>query len=254
MVIPYWRNIFTNNDTMCADQGDPSQKRYMLTEINPSTRIFKGPLSKRAWVLQEQLLSQRTLHFGREQIFWQCHEFVANEIWPLGLGRSAQTGPLHFYQMQNAAIRCEQLNIDDLLEKEHRIIQDIWRYLMCTYAGRDITIPSDRLPALAGIAKEFGKALDYRAYRFGIWMGDPIAPLWAHTNESSVTYLPYRAWGLVLTRQSESGKAVYTRVGTAAFGSVKDNIQELFPKYRTALEDDDYIDMNEMGKCTITII
>lgn len=27
----------------------------------------------------------RTLHFGKEQIFWECHELEANEVWPFGI-------------------------------------------------------------------------------------------------------------------------------------------------------------------------
>ena len=33
-----------------------------------------SPLSGRGWVLQERLLAPRTLHFGREQLFWECCE------------------------------------------------------------------------------------------------------------------------------------------------------------------------------------
>lgn len=28
----------------------------------------------RAWALQERLLSSRTLHFSRGQLFWECNE------------------------------------------------------------------------------------------------------------------------------------------------------------------------------------
>jgi hypothetical protein len=31
-----------------------------------------SPLSSRGWVLQERLLSPRTLHYGKEQMFWEC--------------------------------------------------------------------------------------------------------------------------------------------------------------------------------------
>jgi hypothetical protein len=33
-----------------------------------------GPLNERGWVLQERLLSKRILHFGNDQIFWECQE------------------------------------------------------------------------------------------------------------------------------------------------------------------------------------
>ena len=31
-----------------------------------------SPLGGRGWALQERLLAPRTLHFGREQLFWEC--------------------------------------------------------------------------------------------------------------------------------------------------------------------------------------
>ncbi|PNP80891.1 hypothetical protein FNYG_05706 [Fusarium nygamai] len=37
-------------------------------------------LSSRAWTLQERLLSPRVLHFGREQMYWECkHCFIAED-------------------------------------------------------------------------------------------------------------------------------------------------------------------------------
>ena len=31
-------------------------------------------LSKRGWTMQERLMSPRTLHFGKEQLFWECRQ------------------------------------------------------------------------------------------------------------------------------------------------------------------------------------
>jgi hypothetical protein len=34
--------------------------------------LRRGPLDKRAWVLQEQLLSPRILNFGKDGVYWEC--------------------------------------------------------------------------------------------------------------------------------------------------------------------------------------
>lgn len=34
--------------------------------------IRHGPLSLRGWTLQEFLLSRRIVHYGKEQIYWEC--------------------------------------------------------------------------------------------------------------------------------------------------------------------------------------
>lgn len=39
----------------------------------------QSPLSSRAWILQERLLPPRTLHFGHEQMFWECRTLLIEE-------------------------------------------------------------------------------------------------------------------------------------------------------------------------------
>ncbi|KIW21823.1 uncharacterized protein PV07_12753 [Cladophialophora immunda] len=46
--------------------------------------LLSSSLHNRAWVLQERLLSPRTIHFG-EQIFWDCREHKACETYPTGI-------------------------------------------------------------------------------------------------------------------------------------------------------------------------
>jgi hypothetical protein len=60
--------------------------------------VAAAPLHKRAWVVQERLLAPRVLHFGREQLFWECHTMNACETYPDGLSPSlALSDPsIHF--------------------------------------------------------------------------------------------------------------------------------------------------------------
>jgi hypothetical protein len=39
--------------------------------------LSKAPLLKRGWVVQERVLARRVLHFGRNQLFWECQELVS---------------------------------------------------------------------------------------------------------------------------------------------------------------------------------
>ncbi|KAF2806681.1 HET-domain-containing protein [Mytilinidion resinicola] len=48
-------------------------------------KLVDEPLNQRGWVLQERILSRRVLHFGHEQLFWECREFVACETYHRGL-------------------------------------------------------------------------------------------------------------------------------------------------------------------------
>jgi hypothetical protein len=39
--------------------------------------ISEAPLIQRAWVLQERTLAPRVIHFGKNQLLWECHELVS---------------------------------------------------------------------------------------------------------------------------------------------------------------------------------
>lgn len=51
-----------------------SWKKNFATEFKSS--VESGVLNKRAWVLQERVLSPRIIHFTEEQIFWECGQGV----------------------------------------------------------------------------------------------------------------------------------------------------------------------------------
>jgi hypothetical protein len=38
--------------------------------------LSSAPLNTRAWVVQERILAPRVLHFGRNQLFWECNGMV----------------------------------------------------------------------------------------------------------------------------------------------------------------------------------
>lgn len=50
---------------------------YICTGIdNFDQDAEKGPLSGRAWVLQERTLSRRTTHFSKSQVYWECGDGI----------------------------------------------------------------------------------------------------------------------------------------------------------------------------------
>jgi hypothetical protein len=46
--------------------------------------VQNSPLSQRAWVLQERILSPRILHCTMQGFFWECSELRASEYEPIG--------------------------------------------------------------------------------------------------------------------------------------------------------------------------
>lgn len=133
--------------------------------------INSTPLSKRAWVVQELLLPSRILHLTGQQLFWECFELTACETYPGGLPRRNKDNWMPretIWQAFNCAsddIQAIRDITEPLAENEFR---KLWTAIVKMFTGRDLTVTSDRLIALAGIAKVMGQALNDE-YCAGLW-------------------------------------------------------------------------------------
>lgn len=119
----------------------------------------KPILESRAWTLQEDILSRRIVYFGKVQLRWRCLTQAVTEdqvlddydevvkSMPLVDSRDELGGPF-------------PTNTADLKERWKRIVE--------SYASRNITYENDRLPALAGITKQYSQLLDDRPL-LGLW-------------------------------------------------------------------------------------
>ena len=68
------------------DDIDPRLQEYRVIDHNFwKEEVHNAPLNRRGWVLQERLLCPRVLHFGRQQLLWECCELDAAEKYPNGL-------------------------------------------------------------------------------------------------------------------------------------------------------------------------
>jgi hypothetical protein len=146
--------------------------------------IIGGPLAKRGWVLQEQLLACRALYFG-EQLFWECTENWACETLPEG-----PTGMLSL--LGNPTCFAIQQSISGIISpKEFHYtprfrqasLYAVWDSICMEYSRRLLTRHSDKEVALSGIAEYF-KSLLSEEYIAGLWKGDLIPGLLWFTETS----------------------------------------------------------------------
>lgn len=58
-------------------QDTSGMQFYISTDIDDfDNDVGKAPLNTRAWVMQEAVLSRRTIHFSANQTYWECGEGV----------------------------------------------------------------------------------------------------------------------------------------------------------------------------------
>ena len=169
-----WKGIQSSIYTICHRE---------LSEKN----ISDAPLNQRAWAVQERLLSWRSLHFGREQIAWECQTLHAcetfPEIQPSKCGNSRDVD-LHF------RLRYDVVDF----------VKMTWPLIAEAYAKCHLTKETDKCMAISGIAEEVQLATT-DLYFAGLWDSCFVEQLcWViahHSNETQrrtrIQPLIYRA-------------------------------------------------------------
>lgn len=173
--------------------------------------VKQGTLSNRGWCLQERLLSRRILHFGVSQTHWECLEGG----WSASYGRKLSSidielrktfqtnlqasiprrGPASLL-MPGAPLLIKKVLHWDIDIKPHAESDTpatqpplrqlyghephaTWYRMLMDYSARSLTVPTDKLAALAGLASTF--ATHTRdVYLNGLWLnGLPEGLLWS---------------------------------------------------------------------------
>ncbi|USP82144.1 HET-domain-containing protein [Curvularia clavata] len=141
-------------------------------------------LFSRAWVFQERMLSRRTLHFGHSETGWECRSLVDCECSP--------------YRLSHGYIDTRQLSIKSMMEVYP------WSSILQHYTKLRITVPGDRLVAVAGLAKERYRVSGVPYYA-GLWADKMIGEmLWQVADRPSaegpavrLTIAPTWSWASI---------------------------------------------------------
>ncbi|KAH7089741.1 heterokaryon incompatibility protein-domain-containing protein [Paraphoma chrysanthemicola] len=138
--------------------------KYVITDFRYwDARIHRSVCNTRAWICQERWLSPRILHFTFDQILWECREQEAGETFPACLPKETQSQSSTGFKQVHKRSHIEN---HKLSEQEKRLAE--WYTVLITYGRSEVTVETDRLVAIAGVAAKFSSLLD----------DDWIAGLW----------------------------------------------------------------------------
>ncbi|KAF7512264.1 hypothetical protein GJ744_001832 [Endocarpon pusillum] len=143
----------------------------LIEEARPAVLLAFGdePLSKRAWAFQERVLPRRILHYGTEQMFFECNEGLRAEDGTISRLRYYSLGE----KWANDTERSEgQL---ELSSRRTELLYS-WNNLLCSYGPRKLTRPSDKLPAISGLAKIYAERIGDE-YIAGLWRNSLVEGL-----------------------------------------------------------------------------
>ncbi|KAH7071406.1 heterokaryon incompatibility protein-domain-containing protein [Paraphoma chrysanthemicola] len=132
------------------------------------------PLMRRGWTLQERLLPSRNLHFTSTQVFWECYQKVACEMFPDEFPHSLAYSD-YYFQKQPVSI-------------------SMWSWIAQRYSSCNLTRTEDKLVAISGFAREI-QSQTRDQYVAGMWRKDLEFQLCWETlvGQKCQRITPYRA-------------------------------------------------------------
>ena len=145
----------------------------LLPIIQPPTE----PLDLRAWALQERFLSPRIVEYGSLQTRWICQasaiEGSIDGFKNMIIFCNERDDMLFTLALQNILDTSEPVISDD--RRRQDLLQQ-WCKILKIYTHRNLTLGTDRLPAISGIAAQFGSVLCDK-YKAGLWKSAMISQL-----------------------------------------------------------------------------
>lgn len=152
--------VLTNFTNGTAGGSDYYLQKVMWSEEDPVIHnwgrliIDSSPWNQRAWTYQEQALSTRRIYFTKAGMLFHCGKTIRSEYSGLSQAIDATT----------------VLEYAQSLGKSQAGLYRAWTsQIMKEYSARQITVRSDYLPALSGLARIFATSLGDDSYVAGLW-------------------------------------------------------------------------------------
>lgn len=208
-----------------VDMVLPLSKRESLDDL-----LRNEPLAGRGWTLQEEVLSPRTLFYGRQQIYWQClHDYEAAD--GLRPWRVANKRAFRYDEIKDRIHVAQGLEKPDTIKSNYiyshkdqtqefydsltcgKIIAEYHRQMVADYCSRKLTRASDKFVAFSGIVilvRDILRAngFPHSLYIAGIWSSHFREGLiWYYGDDASPSVQRAPSWSWAIT----NGKIVFNK-------------------------------------------
>ncbi|TVY39874.1 hypothetical protein LSUB1_G005033 [Lachnellula subtilissima] len=130
-------------------------KIYELKENRLIERCLERTcLKSRGWCFQERFLTERTLHFTKNQIVFECNITSTCESEP-------------------QALLPRDLEIDNAkrITPNDKLLPEFWYKAVCVYSSAQLTFSEDKLIAISGVARHI-QSMSGDEYIAGLWRKD----------------------------------------------------------------------------------
>ncbi|KAH7392952.1 heterokaryon incompatibility protein-domain-containing protein [Pyrenochaeta sp. MPI-SDFR-AT-0127] len=168
------QGLFRNADSEHIDHAlssiDVLEDFVKVRKRKPLSHVStEHPLLQRGWVFQERMLSPRYLHFGQNELLWECTEQLACECGSLS----------HMYQDKKEWL-APQIRLHPyllgILNHRPRGVSGLWQASVANYSQMKLSYPGDIFPAISGIAKIVREVTGW-TYVAGLWKETLITDL-----------------------------------------------------------------------------
>jgi hypothetical protein len=169
------QGLFRTADDVHLDQPFPVTENLegshkFRSRVPLSHNASELPLLHRGWVLQERLLSSRYLHFGQNELIWECMEHLTCECGNLSL-----KDPYRYKWLEpKNRLHPESLKLLNRFLPE--TLPAAWRATVVDYSRMELSHPEDLFPAISGIAKSIKEVTGWE-YVAGLWKETLITDL-----------------------------------------------------------------------------
>lgn len=162
----------------CFTIRNPLQKRpcFLNSDLsisNPQsasdrTRMHNMALLSRGWVVQERVLSSRTLYYDTDQILWECVTANASELHPWMDVEEHAINPKQAFVSLSAHIKPRKKPPGRYIYADSWDFYEAWTGLLNYYTSCQHTRASDRLIAFEGMIAIVSQATGLRSHA-GLW-------------------------------------------------------------------------------------